>query len=172
MSARVLGVDPGVSETGWAVLEAQDGAPRLMASGLIKTYPETEFPERLNFLHRSLAAIISEHEPAAMAIEEMFFLKAAHTIRKTLQARGVLILAAAQRGLPAREYNPRTVKLSLTGSGQAKKPQIQSAVKRALGLQDVLRPDDVSDAAAIALCHLRSERSSRLRVLERHGARV
>ncbi|MDE1977440.1 MAG: crossover junction endodeoxyribonuclease RuvC, partial [Elusimicrobia bacterium] len=60
MSAPVLGVDPGVSETGWAVLETADGAPRLMASGLIKTYPETEFPERLDFLHRSLSALISE----------------------------------------------------------------------------------------------------------------
>ncbi len=172
MSAAILGVDPGVSETGWAVIEAAASSPRLAASGLIKTYPSSEFPERLSFLYRSLCAVIEEHEPALMAIEEMFFLKAAHTIRKTLQARGVLILAAAQHGRRVREYNPRTVKLSLTGDGQAKKPQIQSAVKRALGLTDILRPDDVSDAAAIALCHLRSERGSHLRVLERHGARI
>ncbi|MHB2026475.1 MAG: crossover junction endodeoxyribonuclease RuvC [Elusimicrobiota bacterium] len=172
MNAPTLGIDPGMSETGWAVLGGVAGAPSLIASGLIKTYPGSDFASRLKFIHDSLCAVVQKHALGAIAVEEMFFLKAAHTIRKTLQARGVVLLAAAQSGLPIREYNPRTVKLSLTGSGIAKKPQIQTAVKRALRLNDILRPDDVSDAAAIALCHMRSERGSSLKVLERHGGRA
>jgi crossover junction endodeoxyribonuclease RuvC len=99
----------------------------------------------------------------------MFFLKAAHTIRGTLQARGVILLAAAQAGCAISEYNPRTVKATLTGSGTAEKRQMQRRVSKTLGLPDLLRPDDVADAAAIALCHLRTGRIKRLRVLEVHG---
>lgn len=169
---RVLGIDPGVSETGWAVLESvPPAAPHLLASGLIKTRPDTEFPERLRLIHQALTAIIAEHAPQAVAIEEMFFMKAANTVRMTLQARGVALLAAAQAGKEVREYNPRTVKLALTGSGSAQKAQMQHVVQKVLGLAERLRPDDVADAAAIALCHLRSLRVSRLKVLDRFGGK-
>jgi len=168
--ATVLGIDPGVSETGWAVLDGAAGsAPKLAASGLIKTLPSQPLPERLRLIHRAVAGLLEEHRPEAAAIEEMFFLKAAHTIRGTLQARGVILLAAAQAGCPISEYNPRTVKATLTGSGAADKRQMQRVVSKALGLADILRPDDVADAAAIALCHLRTGRVKRLQVLEIHG---
>ena len=169
---NVLGIDPGVSETGWAVLESSPGAaPRLVASGLVKTYPREPLCERLRAIHGALAGILQEHRPDEVAIEEMFFLKAAQTIRGTLQARGVILLAATQAGKPISEYNPRAVKLALTGSGAAAKAQMQSAVQRSLGLAERLRPDDVADAAAIALCHLRAQRVKRLKVLDRFGAR-
>jgi crossover junction endodeoxyribonuclease RuvC len=169
---RVLGIDPGVSETGWAVLDSEAPAPaRLSASGLIKTYPGDALPERLKRIHAALAAVLSEHAPESVAVEEMFFMTAANTIRATLQARGVVLLAAAQAGLPVCEYNPRTVKLTLTGSGAAQKAQMQGAVQRALSLAEPLRPDDVADAAAIALCHLRAARLSRLKVLDRFGGK-
>ena len=168
--STVLGIDPGVSETGWAVLCGADGgAARLADSGLIKTFPSRPLPERLCFIHRAVAGLLARHGPEAMAIEEMFFLKAAQTIRGTLQARGVILLAAAQAGCPISEYNPRTVKATLTGSGAAPKLQMQRMVSKNLGLADLLRPDDVADAAAIALCHLRAGRLKRLRVLEKHG---
>lgn len=166
----VLGIDPGVSETGWAVLESgADKTPRLRAAGLIKTQPGPALSERLKAIHNALVAILAEHQPQEVAIEEMFFLKAAHTIRATLQARGVILLAAALARKPVSEYNPRTVKLTLTGSGTALKPQMQAIVQKSLGLAQRLKPDDVADAAAIALCHLRSQRVKNFKVLDQFG---
>ena len=164
----ILGLDPGVSETGWAVLEAPG---RLVASGIIRTRPGGPLGDRLRDIHAALAAVIAELAPKSAAVEEMFFAKAANTIRATLQARGVVLLACAQAGLPVSEYNPRTVKLTLTGSGAADKPQMQTAVQRTLGLAEPLRPDDVADAAAIALCHARTGRVKRLKVLDSFGGR-
>lgn len=167
--ARILGVDPGVSETGWAVLESEPPQVRLLASGVIRTKPGGPLSERLRSIHDAVSAVISEHAPESVAVEEMFFLKAANTIRATLQARGVILLAAAQKRLLVAEYNPKTVKLSLTGSGSAEKGQMQRVVQKALGLSDILRPDDVADAAAIGLCHARSQRFKALKVLDRFG---
>ncbi len=167
MPQVTLGIDPGVSETGWAVLHED----RLKASGLIKTTPVQELPQRLCHIHREISRLLETHRPDALAIEEMFFLKAAHTIRATLQARGVVLLAAAQAGCPISEHNPRAVKSALTGNGSADKAQMQRVVSKALGLSDLLRPDDVADAAAIALCAWRCGRVKRLKVLEMHGGR-
>lgn len=165
----VLGIDPGVSETGWAVLMGESSAPSLRAAGLIKTTPDLPLPERLKRIFAAVSGIIAEHQPETFAIEEMFFLKAANTIRGTLQARGVILLAAAQAGLPISEYNPRTVKLTLTGSGGADKLQMQKIVQKTLRLAEMLRPDDVADAAAIGLCHMRMGRLKKLKVLDRFG---
>lgn len=167
----VVGLDPGVSETGWAVLTSGP-APRLVASGIIKTSPVEPVPKRLERIHREFTAVLAEHKPETVAVEQMFFTTRADTVRMTLQARGVLLLAAAQAGFAISEHNPRTVKLTLTGSGSAQKARMQQALKRALDLPDVLRPDDVADAAAVALCHLRSQRYKKLRVLERIGGRT
>ena len=169
----ILGVDPGVSETGWAILRAgQAGAkPVLISSGLIKTYPAAALPARLRTIHEALRTVLLEHRPTAVAVEEMFFIKIAHTIRATLQARGVVLLAAALADIPVSEYNPRTVKLTLTGSGTAAKAQMKAVLQKALGLALPLRPDDVADAAAIALCHARTGRYKRMRVLDSFGSR-
>lgn len=165
IAARVLGIDPGVSETGWAVLEGT----RLIASGCIRTSPRTPFPRRLREIHDALAEILRAHRPGEIAIEEMFFTKTAHTIRHTLQARGVAVLAATGGGAPLKEYNPKTVKAALTGSGSASKAQMQRMVQTVLGLAEKLTPDDVADAAAIALCHVRAGRGGGLRVIARLG---
>lgn len=171
-SAVVLGVDPGVSETGWAVLDSREGEARLTASGLIRTTPRAELPRRLLTIHEELLEVLSLHRPAVMAVEEMFFLKAAKTVRATLQARGVVLLTASRAGAEVREYNPRQVKLSLTGSGSAPKAQMQRMVQSALGLKERLRPDDVADAAAIALCHVRLAKMKTFRVIDRIGGRA
>ncbi len=167
---RVLGVDPGVSETGWAVLAAGQGAPALLDSGCIRTSPRTPLPERLKTIHRALGDVFRRHAPCSMAVEEMFFVKVAHTVRATLQARGVVLLAAADAGVEVREYNPRQVKMALTGSGAAPKAQMIRMTQAALNLKEPLHPDDTADAAAIALCHLRAGRARGLRVLARVGA--
>lgn len=170
-ATRIMGIDPGVSETGWAVVEGGrgSGSGRLLASGLVRTFPRDPLPTRLLQIHEALREVLREHKPDGAAVEEMFFMKAAHTIRATLQARGVVLLAAAQAGVPVREYNPREVKSALTGSGAAAKPQMQRMVQAALSLPKPLSPDDVADAAAIALCHMRSSRLKNFVVLDRLG---
>lgn len=166
---RVLGVDPGLHETGWAVIDGASASPRLVASGVIRTLPGVLLPLRLKAIHAELEAVIKEHAPDACAIEEMFFTTIAVTVRATLQARGVALLAFAQAGHAVHEYNPKTVKLALTGSGRAEKAQMQTVVMKALGLAERLRPNDVADAAAIALCHMRTGRMKGLRVLDAWG---
>ncbi len=169
--SKVLGVDPGMHETGWAVLDGAAASPRLLASGCIRTLPGRPLPERLKDIHAGLGAVLAEHAPDACAMEEMFFTTIANTVRATLQARGVALLAVAQSGREVHEYNPKTVKLALTGSGRAEKAQMQTMVQKALGLAEKLRPNDVADAAAIALCHLRSGRMKGLHVLDAWGGR-
>ncbi|MBI3288144.1 MAG: crossover junction endodeoxyribonuclease RuvC [Elusimicrobia bacterium] len=168
---KILGIDPGMHETGWAVLDGASSAPRLVASGVIRTLPATPMPLRLKAIHAELGAVLAEHKPEACAIEEMFFTTIAHTVRATLQARGVALLAIAQSGGAVHEYNPRTVKMSLTGSGNAQKAQMQTVLQKALGLAVKLTPNDVADAAAIALCHLRAGRLKGMRVLDSWGGR-
>jgi len=165
----VLGVDPGMADTGWALVEDRPAGPALLASGILRTSPRTALPERLRAIHEGLSRILLLHKPDEVAVEEMFFLKAAHTVRATLQARGVILRAASQSKIPIHEHNPRQVKIALTGSGSADKVQMQRMIRSALSLQDVLRPDDVADAAAIALCHLRRSKARRFTVLERIG---
>jgi crossover junction endodeoxyribonuclease RuvC len=169
--AKVLGVDPGMHETGWAVLDGEPSSPRLVASGCIRTKPGVPLPQRLKSIHAELRAVLTEHAPESCAMEEMFFTTIASSIRSTLQARGVAMLAVAQAGHDVHEYNPKSVKLALTGSGRAEKAQMQTVVQKALGLKEVLRPNDVADAAAIALCHMRSGRMKGLRVLDSWGAK-
>lgn len=168
----ILGIDPGMHETGWAVLDGSTpSAPRLLASGVIRTEPGVPLPERLKSIHAELGAVIAEHAPESCAVEEMFFVKEANTVRATLQARGVVMLAVAQAGREVHEYNPRTVKSAVTGSGTAQKAQVQSMVQKALKLAAPLRPNDVADAAAIAICHIRAGRVKGLRVLDAWGGR-
>lgn len=168
---KVLGVDPGMHETGWAVLDGASASPRLVASGCIRTLPGVPLPLRLKAIHAELAAVVAEHAPDSCAMEEMFFTTVATSVRSTLQARGVAVLALAQAGHEVHEYNPKTVKLTLTGSGSAEKAQMQTVVQKALGLADKLRPNDVADAAAIALCHMRTGRMKGLKVLDSWGAK-
>lgn len=169
---NVLGIDPGMHETGWAVLDGAPTSPRLVASGVIRTAAGVPLPQRLKAIHAALGAVLAEHKPESCAIEEMFFTHRARTISATLQARGVALLAVAQCGSAVVEYNPKTVKLSLTGSGRAEKAQMQTVVSKALGLADKLRPNDVADAAAIALCHLRARRMKGLKVLDTWGGGI
>ena len=157
---KVLGIDPGVAQTGWAVLETgpRGGDAGLIASGLLKTYPATELPARLESLHASLRELISTHKPETLAIEELFFMKIARSVAATSYARAVILLAASQHRCPVAEYNPRTVKISLTGNGNALKPQMQKMVQAILKLEKPPQPDDVADAMAIGLCHLKHVR--------------
>jgi crossover junction endodeoxyribonuclease RuvC len=169
--SKVLGVDPGLHETGWAVLDGAASAPRLVSCGVIRTRAGLALSERLKTIHAELGQVLAAHAPDSCAMEEMFFTTIAVTVRATLQARGVALLSVAQAGRVVHEYNPRSVKLALTGSGNADKAQMQSVVQRTLGLAQKLRPNDVADAAAIALCHMRTGRMKGLKVLDSWGGR-
>lgn len=153
---RILGIDPGLDRTGWAVLE-KDGAaaPRLLASGLIHTPPSLLLHKRLAAVYGAFGALIKEHQPREAAIEEVFFSKRADTQANTTHARGVILLACEHAGLAISSYNPKTIKKTISGSGTAGKPQMQRVVQLTLCLKAPLNPDDVADAAAAGLCHLR-----------------
>ncbi|MCE7938417.1 crossover junction endodeoxyribonuclease RuvC [bacterium] len=160
---RVLGIDPGTATTGFGCIDGRPGAAgrvELIDHGVIRTAAGTPMPQRLAELHAGLAALIGELRPDAMAVEELFFSSNASTALTVGQARGVILLAGAQAGLPIAEYKPMQVKQALTGYGAADKRQMQDMLRLVLGLDRVPRPDDAADAIAIALCHLQTAREA------------
>jgi crossover junction endodeoxyribonuclease RuvC len=159
----VLGVDPGTATTGYGLVdEDAAGEAQLVGFGVILTEAKTPMPERLLKLHQELSALLAEYQPDAVAVEELFFGRNVTTAVTVGQARGVVMLAAAQAGLPVSEYKPAQVKQALVGYGGADKAQIQEMVRLMLGLNEIPRPDDAADAVAVAICHLHSARLRRL----------
>ncbi len=155
----VLGIDPGTATTGFGlVMEDPAGDAALVRCGVILTPAGVPLPERLLSIHREVTALIREAAPAALAVEELFFNRNVTTALSVGQARGVVLLAAAQAGLPVFEYKPSEVKQALVGYGNATKQQMQEMVRLMLGLEKAPRPDDAADAVAIAICHLHSAR--------------
>ena len=153
---KILGIDPGLDRTGWAVLEKDGAAPLgLTAAGLIHTPKNTPLEKRLASIFDELSVLIKTHSPGEAAIEEVFFSKRADTQANTTHARGVILLACEKGGVPISSYNPKTIKKTVSGSGSAQKRQMQRVVQITLNLASVPEPDDVADAMAAALCHLR-----------------
>jgi len=159
----VLGVDPGTATTGYAlVAEDVEGNARLVRFGVIETRAHEAMAVRLRAIHADLSALIRESAPEAMAVEELFFSRNVSTALSVGQARGVVLLAAAQAGLPVYEYKPAEVKQALAGCGGASKAQMQEMVRMMLGLPEIPRPDDAADAIAVAICHLHGRRLRQL----------
>ncbi len=158
---RVLGIDPGTAITGYGLVD-YDGDLHLVDCGAIVTPAGMELPQRLLAIHRELSAVIARFQPEAVAVEELFFSKNVRTAMSVGQARGVVLLAAAQADLPIFHYKPSEVKLAVAGYGGAGKAQIQEMVRLLLGLDVVLKPDDVADAVAIAICHAHGAHLSQL----------
>ncbi len=153
---RILGIDPGLDRTGWAVLYKNGAAqPGLAACGLIHTPKNTRLEKRLASIFDELAALIKAHSPDEAAIEEVCFSKRADTQANTTHARGVILLACEKGGLPISSYNPKMIKKTISGNGAAEKKQMQRVVQLTLNLPSIPEPDDVADAMAAALCHLR-----------------
>jgi crossover junction endodeoxyribonuclease RuvC len=160
---RVLGIDPGIATTGFGVVDGElGGTPVLVEYGTIRTTPPTPMPERLLELHRALGELIASAHPDAVAVEELFFASNASTALIVGQARGVILLAAAEAAIAVHEYKPTEVKQALTGYGGAEKRQMQEMVRLVLGLSEIPRPDDAADGVAIALCHLQMARMRQL----------
>lgn len=159
----VLGVDPGLNRTGYAILQRSPGRPILREGGVIQSTVGLSLAERVLELGRGLREIICEFKPQVVAIEQVFSTaKFPKTAILMAHARGALLFAAADLDVMVVHYTPTQVKRLLTGSGKASKEQIQHAIRNELGLEKVLEPNDVADAFAVALCHYHSSRFASL----------
>lgn len=156
---RILGIDPGYGITGFGLIEAQRGQCQLIRCGAITTPPNTEFNWRLTVIYNDMVQLLDMAKPEAVAIEELFFGQNVTTGINVAQARGVILLAVAQAGIPVYQYKPMQVKQAVVGYGNASKHQVMDMTKRILHLDSVPKPDDAADAVAIALCHARSATS-------------
>lgn len=150
---KILGLDPGTARTGFGVVERDGNAVRLIECGLIETSAETAQADRLQQIYEELRELITRHQPDQAAVEKLYFQTNAKTAIAVAEARGVIMLTVAQAHLTIGEYTPLQVKQSVTGYGQAGKAQVATMVCRQLGLKTAPRPDDVTDAVALALCH-------------------
>jgi crossover junction endodeoxyribonuclease RuvC len=148
----ILGIDPGTAAMGYGVVERTGSRLRAIDHGCLVTSPDLPMPERLLAIHGLLDDLMSLHEPAVVAVERLFFSRNAQTAIAVGQARGVVLLAAAQHGKPVREATPNEVKSAIAGYGAADKEQVQRMVQLVLGMAELPRPDDAADALAIAVC--------------------
>jgi crossover junction endodeoxyribonuclease RuvC len=153
-----LGIDPGTATTGYGLVQDQDGSLAVVDYGVILTASDLEMPERLLEIFRQLNKIILLHRPESSAVEKLFFQRNVRTALSVGQARGVILLALAEAGLPVYEYTPLEVKQAVVGYGGADKNQVQQMVRALLGLKEIPQPDDAADALAVAICHLHSNR--------------
>jgi crossover junction endodeoxyribonuclease RuvC len=153
----VLGIDPGTAITGYGLIkEKNKGQYETMMYGCIRTDAKMLMPSRLKIIYEEVGQIIDTYHPDAIAVEQLFFNTNARTAIAVGQARGTILLAAANRNLLVSEYTPLQVKQAVVGYGRAEKEQIQYMVKTILGLKQIPKPDDAADALAIALCCLQS----------------
>lgn len=150
---RILGIDPGYAIMGWGVLDFVGNRFSVVDYGSITTDAGAEMSERLRYLYSQLCSVIAEYEPEEAAIEELFYQNNAKTVILVGEARGVALLACANRGLSIAEYTPLQIKQALVGYGRADKKQVQAMVKAILNLKEVPKPDDTADAVAAAICH-------------------
>ncbi|HEY5519822.1 MAG TPA: crossover junction endodeoxyribonuclease RuvC [Candidatus Limnocylindrales bacterium] len=148
----VLGIDPGTAATGYGIVERTGSKLRVIDYGCLQTLPTQSLPVRLLEIHRAVTELIVTHKPSQIGVERLFFNRNVQTAFAVGQARGVVLLAAAEHGLPVFEYGPHEVKLAVTGYGRADKMQVQRMVQMVLGMTILPRPDDAADALAVAIC--------------------
>lgn len=164
MPVIVLGIDPGTAATGFGVVSGEPyGSLRLIDCGVIRTTARDPLPVRLQELYDDVRAIIARYKPEALSIEDVFYAKNVRTTVVLGHARGVILLAAQQAGLPIHEYPPAEIKKAVVGTGSATKEQVQFMVTRLLRLRNAPQPVDAADGAAAALAHIMSARVPRLR---------
>ena len=152
----VIGIDPGLTTTGFGAVRRSGGSPDVRAAGVIRTEAGSPTSVRLAVLYQDISELIEEVRPEVMAVERVFVNRNRLTATQVGQASGVIMLAAARAGLEVFEYSPSAVKAVVTGDGRASKVQVQQMVARRLGLRQAPRPADAADALAIALCHMQS----------------
>jgi crossover junction endodeoxyribonuclease RuvC len=153
----VIGIDPGTAKMGYGIIRVSENGKKskLIESDVLVTHPDLEPENRLKFLYKSLTQIITTHKPDVMVIEKLFFNTNAKTAIAVGQARGISMLAAANKKVRVSEYTALEAKLVLTGYGRSDKKQMQEAVKNELGLDTKVKSDDANDAVAMALCYVK-----------------
>jgi crossover junction endodeoxyribonuclease RuvC len=149
----VLGIDPGTANTGYGVVVARGPKLGALDGGTIETKAGVALEQRLVRIHERVLELIAEHEPQAVAIEELYFGQNVRTALAVGQARGAVLLAAGQAGLPCFSYTPQQIKQAVCGSGAAAKDQVQRMVGALLALPEIPKPDHAADALAVAICH-------------------
>lgn len=152
---RIVGIDPGLTTTGYGVIEVRGQDVTLVEGGVIRAdTPETPLEMRLSSLFDGVAEMLEQFQPESLALEELYS-HYEHPATAILMghARGVICLAAAKKGIPVSNYASTQIKLSTTGNGRASKEQVQRAIQARLQLREIPQPNDVADALAIALCH-------------------
>jgi crossover junction endodeoxyribonuclease RuvC len=150
----VLGIDPGTASTGYGVVQGTGSRLRALDGGVIATRSGVALERRLADIHARIAELLDEHAPDAVAIEELYFGVNVQTAFAVGQARGVVLLAAGERGVPVRSYTPQQVKAAVCGSGRAGKDQVARMAGQLLGLASPPHPDHAADALAVAICDL------------------
>ncbi len=152
----ILGIDPGYAIVGFGVIEYKGNKFRVIDYGKITTDAKKSLPERLLIIYNELKELIERYKPDAISVEELFFNNNVKTAINVGQARGVILLCAAQLSKEVYEYTPLQVKQAVVGYGRAEKNQVQQMVKALLNLEKIPKPDDVADALAVAVCHAHS----------------
>ncbi len=150
----VLGIDPGLASTGYGVVTRRKGRLVALDGGVIETAAGPALERRLADIHAAVAALLVEHEPDGVALEQLYFGQNVRTAFAVGQARGAVLLAAGQRGVACASYTPQAVKSAVCGSGRAEKEQVGRMVGALLGLDAPPRPDHAADALAVAICHV------------------
>jgi crossover junction endodeoxyribonuclease RuvC len=160
---RVVGIDPGLNVTGYAVVESSPRGPYVIEAGVIRPrLGSGAMGRRLVLIHEGVLEVLDAFPPSALALEQVHsHVRHPRTAILMAHARGVIVLAAAQRGVPVFGYAAARIKKTLTGSGKAPKEQMQHAIKTELGLDRLPEPHDVADACAVALCHYQIARNRR-----------
>ncbi len=151
-SRRIIGVDPGLAAAGWGVVDAVGSRVIHVAHGCISTKPDKPRPERLLFIYRSFLEVVDLYRPTEAGMETLYFAKNITSAMPVAEARGVLCLSLAERGIEVREYTPMAIKQAVVGRGAAEKSQVQELVRLILALKDVPKPDHAADALGAAVC--------------------
>ena len=150
---RILGIDPGYAIVGYGIVDYAKNRFATVGYGAVTTKAKTPFETRLADIYNDILSIIDKYNPDELAIENLYFNTNTTTAIDVAQARGVIVLAAHQKGLKISEYTPLQVKQAVTGYGRAEKHQVMEMIKSILSLKSVPKPDDTADALALAICH-------------------
>ncbi len=152
----ILGIDPGLAETGYGLITVQGSRYHHLEHGVIRTSAGAGAGSRLVLLYDRLAALLEEHRPSCAGVESLYFARNVSSAIPVAQARGVILLLLHRYGVEAGEYPPQAIKQAIVGEGRAEKHQVQELVRILLGLESVPRPDHAADALAAAICHYNS----------------
>lgn len=159
---RILGIDPGLANTGYGVIDHDGQRSVMLTNGCIVTGPSTALPTRLQQIYDELQLVIDKYKPEVAVLEKLFFSVNVKSAMAVGEGRGVAILATAKANIPMAEYTPQQIKQAVTGHGAARKGQIERMVKVLLNLEQMPETNHAADALAVAICHAHSSRFNQM----------